>query len=310
MPILILFRQILLGGVFVFVSCGGSDHDDHHEIDEPTPIVLSIGRVTNTNNITVNGNSYDINRAVITVDGITVDDSALNIGMVVEVNANLLEKINTANSVAYEKTLVGSIDSKTPNTLQVMGQTVIIDGHTVFNKSSLASLDLNQVIEVSGYRNHLNEVYATFITPDDHHNAFKALGIIDSIDADNFSFTLGDLTVNYQTAHVESVPVIGRQVSVQGLPDNYQPIPPHLIANRIVSIPTESKPHQPIELEGIVTTFDSISHFTISHVIINATHTNTFEGGSRSDIKPGILLEAEGTINADKHLIATRIIFK
>ena len=310
MPILILFRQILLGGVFVFVSCGDSDHDDDDDTKEPIPIVLSIGRVTNTNSITVNGTRYDINRAAITFDGVTVDGNALNNGMIVEINADTLENNNTANSVAYEKTLIGSIDFKTPNTLQVMGQTVIIDDRTIFNHSSLASLDVNQIIEVSGYRNHNDEVHASFITPDDHHNEFKAIGIIDSIDAENFSLTMGDLTVDYQTAHIDTAPVIGHPIIVQGLPDNYQPTPPHLIANLIISVPTDIRPHQHIELEGIVTDFNSISHFTINHIIINATQTNTFEGGNRSNIKPGTLLEAEGTMNSDNHLIATRIIFK
>ena len=139
--------------------------------------IISQGAVSAFGSIFVNGTEFDTSNAEIIVNGeeIGVGDEFvqenLDIGRVVTVEGRLIsDESAVADRVIYSSNVVGPISTVSgidPDTneiaLDVLGQTVVINLITQFKGTSYDTIDVDDVVVVSGYRNFDGSIRATFV---------------------------------------------------------------------------------------------------------------------------------------------------
>jgi len=142
--------------------------------DIKTGVISLVG-----DSVAVDGAVYDTTNATVVADGVETDASALKEGMVVSVQGTMSsDGAGVANRIIYNDELEGMVTSVTVLTdadtnavsgvITVLGQTVKVDGDTVFesddaNDLSIADIDEGNVVEVSGYATVDGDILATRI---------------------------------------------------------------------------------------------------------------------------------------------------
>ncbi len=140
---------------------------------------ISVGKVTDFGSILVNGSIFNINQAQFLVDGEEevgqAGQDALSIGMVVLVKAETNNGVFTGEAleVFYDDEVEGPV-AATPvdvpssngaqKTFTIFGQTITIDETgTIFEGTTFAGLDANDVVEISGFRTSDTTIDATYV---------------------------------------------------------------------------------------------------------------------------------------------------
>lgn len=289
---------------------------------------ISAGRITGFGSIYVNGVRYNVDQAAFYRNGdITASgQSAFHIGEFVTVTSTTASSDSSngvAASVSFDSLITGEVTaiSADNQSLEVMGQQIVVDDLTMLHGiAQLTDLVLGNVVEVSGVRDADGVITASSIKllqtayPNDGA-LLKLEGSVQDLLAEQQSFRLGDLTVDYSTAQLEGflsgtslhnaqyVQVETRQ-ALQGLV---------LIASKVkVKSPKFDFPQNArIEVEGTVTALDSTvvlgSRFTLNNQVVVTDAQTLFMGMSTADIVLNVLLEVEGTINSAGELQATRV---
>ncbi|MFO7593721.1 MAG: DUF5666 domain-containing protein [Pseudomonadota bacterium] len=281
---------------------------------------ISMGSVTEIGSIWVNGVEYDTTGATITFadDGVEVTDTqgtaggdTLLRGMVVRVEGtkNVDGVSGTATRVSYADNLEGPIDEViTPNTLVVLGQTVIVDNLTLDANGNplndVASFTAKEVVEVSGHLDANGNIRATYIEKTGS-DELELKGWVDST-TPPYSFTIGALTVDTSAIGREVSDLQGEFVEVSG--SSYSA--GELIASsvEISSAALSSDDYDEAEMSGIVTRVDSTTSFVLGGQQVSHGDGTEFNGGLSTDIAPGVRLEVEGSLSAGV-LVADAIAF-
>ena len=199
-------------GMIVLPSCGGGGGGgDTAGVDTGGTGAFSSGRITGFGSVIVTGVRYEDNAARIGADEgdvvLTADD--LRLGMVVRVQAGAITAGSgdilpsaSATAITVESQIKGPVQSKTaPDTLVVFGQTVKVDGATVFEPGlTFAAITEGNVLEVSGFADAAGVVTATRIQRENNANEFKVRGAIANLDANLRTFTIGAVKFIYPTA--------------------------------------------------------------------------------------------------------------
>lgn len=149
----------------LLAHCGGVGEDGS---GAAPPDTYSTGVVNGFGSVVVNGVHFDVSRAEIVLDGVTgKSQSDLSVGMVVAVAGTLAAdgSTGTATRLVYESLLRGDIDSLPgANTMQVLGQSVVVDESTLFaGASALADLQIADRVQVSGFRAPDGSLRATWV---------------------------------------------------------------------------------------------------------------------------------------------------
>lgn len=300
---------------------------------------ISVGKITAFGSVWVNGVEYSTTGAVIAVDGsesvsdgsLDYDRSLLDEGRIVAVH---WEKDANGNPVAkrieFKDNLEGAVtDIDTANqTIDVLGQTVKVDGATVFEVADdnkivgdinaiLSAISLGNIIEVSGFVVDVNgTIHATYLelksldfTPGDTEVEIK--GVITNLDTPSGTFTIGNLTVDYNSA--TELPSSGLSndmyVEVKGTLDESG------LALRATKIEIEDDIFENVggkrvEIEGIVTAIVDVNgQFEVNRKAVRIiTGTTLFEdGATEADIILGAEIEVEGAVDEDGVLVAEKI---
>jgi hypothetical protein len=140
---------------------------------------IAVGKVTDFGSIFVNGNIFDINQAQFLVDGEEKAGQAgqddLSIGMVVLVKAETNNGVFTGKAleVFYDDEVEGPVaatpvdvpaSNGTQKTFTIFGQTITIDETgTIFEGTTFAGLDADDVVEISGFRTSDTTIDATYV---------------------------------------------------------------------------------------------------------------------------------------------------
>jgi hypothetical protein len=140
---------------------------------------IALGKVTDFGSIFVNGSIFDINQAQFLVDGEEKVGQAgqddLSIGMVVLVKAETNNGVFTGKAleVFYDDEVEGPVaatpvdvpgSNGTQKTFTIFGQTITIDETgTIFEGTSFAGLDADDVVEISGFRTSDTTIDATYV---------------------------------------------------------------------------------------------------------------------------------------------------
>ena len=230
----------------------------------------------------------------------------------------------TAVTVTADNAIKGPVTATSP--LQVLGQPVIATGSTVLENmpGGVTSLQVGDVVEVSGYADAGNVIQATRIEYKGSNNSgaleWKLTGPVSSV-VPNTSFQIGSQTVvlngvlprdcGASLDNGEFVEVKASQdasfVAGSAL-DTVTDVECKALG---LSVPDDaSSSILEAEIEGIVTS-GTVTDFVVNGQRVTSDSLTEFEGGTSEDFAIGIKLEAEGDFDTSAGiLVADKIRFR
>jgi len=317
-----MIKYSLVLAISLLTACNGGIGGTGSKGGGGTKKDISVGTVTATGSVQVNGVTFNTTSATVTIDEIPVSEAALKQGMVVEVRGSIdSETAGTADTVAAEAVVKGPITNMlagNPNQIAVLKQLVLLDAATILvvpgiPAPTLTDFTNSDLVEVSGFVKASGVIAATRIEKKTVLNDYKLKGVITG--TLGTTFKIGNQLVDYSglgsSAMPDGVPADGWFVEVKAS------IPlggsGELIATRIELESIRNSEGSKIELEGYVTKVTSTSGtlgiFFIGSQEIQTTNGSTiFTGGLLADIRLGVEIEVEGQITGGV-LIADEVEF-
>ena len=282
------------------------------------------GVITGFGSIFVNGVEVETDTAEFEVDddatGSSQDD--LSIGDVVVVTFNPDIAGTVAQTVFSDDAVEGPINmiNATAPQLVVAGQSVTVDASTSFDDriptASLAGLNVDDVVEVSGFYDGSGGIRATRIEPG--AGEVEVHGLVEALDTNARTFSINALDVDYgavpatiDDSFAGGTFANGDFVEVKG--DSFGP------AGELLA--TKVEPDGPgiddgvfdnfdavqIEIEGFITRFGSATDFDVSGFPVTTTGSTVFEGGIAGDLGLNVKVEVDGDLSAAGVLVATKV---
>ncbi len=286
--------------------------------------VISSGRVTAFGSVEVNGTEFDTSNAKVIINGVKVgvgDDAVfdnLEIGMIVTVEGSIEEEDSfVADRVIYSPNIVGPVEDisdidATTKEIVVLGQTVIVNVVTEFKETDFNAIAEDDVVSVSGYFDDTGIIRATFLEKIDDVT-FEVTGFVENLDPDLETFMINDLIIDYSLISddlPDGIPADDQFVEVQG----------ELVAGELLAEEIEladelgGEDGDEVEIMGFVTEVISENDIIKFKIGNQEVHVDSdpdmveYVDGEPSDITPGQLLSAEGSLE-DGILFAVEIEF-
>ena len=301
-------------------ACGGGTGGTGATTPPPGSAV-SQGIITAKGSIFVNGIEYSISGATtIKIDDNPSVENDLKVGMVVKVRGTSDDATRTGSATQIEARdiLEGTISNvdAVNNTITVMGQAVRIeDNVTRLNDDDLqkvfadASFQPNDIVEVHGFADDQGGVRATRVVRK-VTGEFESKGFVTTIGATSFTLALTPggatvLTVNFSGA-LPAGTVVGSFVEVKSAAT---PVAGVITASLIHLEDKLGAAGEKVEVEGIVTS-GTLASFVVNGQQVVTSASTLFEGGLASDFAVGVELEAEGPLDANGAIVATKISFE
>ncbi len=285
---------------------------------------VAFGTVTGYGSVIINGVRYEDNGVTITKsDDSTVRGdgagaatrAALPIGSVVRVDFN-----SATNVLGFkvDDSVSGRIESVTPGSVVVMGQTVRIDDTTSQYEDNLlrtggVALNVGDFIRAQGTVVSGGTLQASYLVkPSASGTLLEAKGVVSNHNGSS-SFSVGSLNVTYSgstiTSDMPSGNWNGLVVEVKGSAcSGAAPAPCGTLTATKVEPEgglSSSSSRSQAEVEGIVRSGTQAS-FQIGNVTVTTSTSTRWEGGTSDDWALGVKLEAEGSL-ANGVLTATKV---
>lgn len=284
---------------------GGSDSAD-------TSSGSSVGPVSGFGSVYVNGTRFHTDGSVNSDDGIE-RETQLEKGMILKVRGSWDDRgEGEAQRVDYDDTIRGPLTSATwddvekTGTLIVAGQTVHLDGQTVFR--GLSPVELNGVaantyrVRVSGWQQNDGSFRASFVgvkaigVDFDDGNEVEIEGVVENLDTDAQTFTINGFPVDYTSAVFDDDITRddlrdGLAVEVEGSLEGGV-----LIAREIDDEDDLFDDDDDVEIVGTVYDFDAADRtFFINGVQVQINGSTEFDDGlSENSMTNGLLVKVEG----------------
>ena len=282
---------------------------------------VSQGVVTALGSVFVNGIEFSTTGATIRIDDNPGVESDLKVGMVVKVRgiSDDTTRKGTATQVEARDILEGRISSvdAVNRTITVMGQTVRIeDNVTRLNDDDLqkvfanGNFQVNDMVEVHGFADDQGGVRATRVLRK-ATGEFESKGFVTGLGATSFGLSLtpggtAAVTVNFTAGSLPAGTVNGSFVEVKSA---LAPVASAVTANFIRLEDKLGAAGEKAEVEGIVSS-GTLASFVISGQRVVTSASTVFEGGVAGDFAIGAKLEAEGPLDANGAIAATKISFR
>ena len=289
----------VLGSALLMAGCGGGGGGGT-TASVPTGGTGSsaTGAITGFGSIIVGGVRFDDSAAsILDDDGAGLNSGDLKLGMVVRIKGGKKTDDGSsvrakAESIEVHSELQGPVDSKTANSIVVLGQTVKISATTFFEDGlSLATLAVGAVVEVHGFVDPANNnLTATRIESKPNAKVFKLQGAISALNTATKTFTIGTLTISYLTAVLPSSLTLANG-SVVRVRLATTPVNGTWTALKVQKFEIEQEDRNEAEVEGIITTFDSSTRFSVNGLPVNASAAVVPAG-----LKLGARVEVEGSL--------------
>jgi hypothetical protein len=300
-----------VAAVFALSACGGGGGGTPGATSAP---VVSTGTMTK-GSVIVNGVRFEDTLADITADDSPKTPAFLQSGMTVKVKGRRNDDgvTGTATDIEVENEVRGTITAKGTDSFTVLGQTVFVDGGTVFDDvANFAALAVGNAVEVHGQRDAAGAIRATRV------ELLAGPGVVDEVrgvvagkDASPGpgTFTIGGGTFTFD----------GGTVIVGGVAfDNGDLVEIHLDAgtnraNRIELEDAEDAAFDPaegeeFEVEGFVTGLAG-DNFFVNGQAVSLQAGTRFEAGLPADLANDVRVEADGHMIGGV-LVADKITFK
>ena len=328
---LLVGMLLLMLASFTFSTCGGTGTDLAGGGSSGTGV--STGSITGFGSVIMNGVHYltdsEVAPGFVTMktfmgmdNSSMMDRDLFRVGMVVIIHHGPND--NNATQIEYQANLQGPIAAKNSgaeNTVTILGQTVVVGDPAIF-----ASLDLNEIAEVSGFVDSAGRIRASYIAivPCSMMmgmctaSEFEVKGYVSGLSSSGFR--LGPLPGGTgTTVAVSFSPALGAGLAdgmyVQVVTTDPQPVSGSISATRIEQLsPRTVFPEKAMaDLEGLVTASPSGSGNALSFAVegkrVQTNDVTQYVGGTTANIQPDVRLQVQGTENGGV-LSADKIIFR
>lgn len=276
---------------------------------------ITTGTLTGFGSIFVNGIEFDTAGASRNIDDVATvsngfdDISVMGAGMVVTVTGTINPDgiTGTATSITYDAVVSGPIGvppSEDPDgvrkTFGVLDQTVLVDrDQTVFVNTDYASLQMHDVVELSGFFDSAGTLMVTRLEWQGRlgqGTVVETRGVVSGFDGID-TFSIGALNVTFSGATVfEDLPgtvTNGQHVEVNGVLQGANSI----LATRIQR---ESETVEyytgEIRIEGLVTSFTDIGNFRLDGLPVDASAAAFSPLSLAASLANDQRIEVQGTI--------------
>jgi hypothetical protein len=281
---------------------------------------VSKGAITATGSVFVNGIEFSTSGAAITIDDTPGTEDNLKVGMVVKVRGTIDDatKTGTATHVEARDLLEGTIDDNgvdpVNKTITVMGQTVRVeDNVTRLNDDdavkvfAAAGFAAGQRVEVHGFADDNGGLRASRVARK-ASGEIEIKGFVASIGSGSFvlSLTPGGSPALTVTGTLPTGAIVGSLVEVKA---SAAPVAGAITAISVQLEDALGAAGEKVEVEGIVTS-GTVDSFLINGQRVLTTAATLFEGGLKADFAVGAKLEAEGPLDANAAIVATKVSFR
>ncbi len=281
------------------------------------------GPITGFGSIFVGGVEWETEGAAVSIDDAPGSDGDLALGMVVTVRGSVDDNTSrgVASDVEYDDDIEGPVSQVTllpgdgrVKELSVLGTIVVVDeDSTVFASSgagfAFASVSVDDVVKVSGLTDESGRLRASRIektgvvspagTPVeikgsvsdfDGVDQFRLAGIVIRFDPTGVSTDLTDLPSGVAN---------GLFVEVEGILDAAGDVSASRIEleNENVTIGGVSVEGDDVEIEGFITTFQSLGEFSIGGQAVDASSA-TLRPNDPTLFRAGVRVQVEGRLNS------------
>jgi ribosomal protein S28E/S33 len=260
--------------------------------------------------VIVNGVKFEDNAASIMADDTLKTPAFLDDGMTVKVKGvvNSDRLTGTAEKIKVSNEVRGAITSKGVDSLLVLGQTVFVDGATLFkNVSGFDALQPGDVVEVHGQRDAAGDIRAVRVELVGAGLVDEVKGPVSEKDLVPSTFKIGGLLISYD-ANTVIVPA-GASFA------NGDVVEVHLGAGNVatrIEVEDEFEPAegQEFEVEGFISGFGGHpGTFMVGAQQVQTLESTRFRSGISDDLADNMKVEAEGHLVGDI-LVADQIKFK
>ncbi len=327
MPNSFLRKAVIAAIVTTLIGCSAGGGETGTGLDDKT----TVGVITSFGSVYVNGVKYETDQASISVDGASALESALGIGMLVNLKGNVNSDGVTGNAsvISFEKNVEGIVvENKilTTNRLDVMGQIVIVDNDTIFESKESTINEIEKilpghVVQVSGYTSGDGVIYATRVSLEKLVHSlgeeFKVQGIATNVSVDQFQ--IGKRAFSYSEAVFKDFNNIsfdsGQFVSVktEGEEDlNDKFIATEIKFKKVGSSGVENVVGSEVEIEGYINqNIDLLLNtFSVNGQQIKIDTLTKFESGNKDMLLKAVKIKVEGIANAQNIIVASEIEIK
>ncbi len=308
-------NRLAVAALALLAGCGGDGGDG------TTSTATVIGPITAFGSVVVNGIRFDDSGADVTIEDTMGSRSALRLGMVVQVQGQVHpDGTGVANQIRYNDCVQGPITAmnRVQNTVTVMGETVQLDGDTVFDGVALRDMNafaIGDLVEVScmpvreqnRMRASRMERKGNFV---DGTTPIELTGTVANLDPARGTCTVGTTLVNFAGVAAADRPQgLANGMSVEASGSRFQN--GVLLADRLRDRDRD-RIHVPdgdlFEVQGYVASFVSIADFTVDGYPVDASDA-LIRNGTVADLADGVKVEVEGTMR-NGVLIASLMVIK
>ncbi len=282
---------------------------------------ITMGRITQFGSIYVNGIRFDVDSATFTRDGApSTGQTEFSIGeyVIIKGKIDATGTKGLAEEVVFNDSLEGAVTlaSTDSTTIEVLGRVVETNQLTQFHGfAALADLVTGNIVEVSGLEDANGVIQATSIklkqeTFIDGISQSELKGQVSQIDLINKTLMLDNILVDYSSAELKGFdgndPQNDQFVEVKS---NATIVGNTMIAS---SVELDMKYQEvtnniKLELEGVVTRFNSILDFDVNGIKVTTTSNTEYKDGTAADVTLNAILEVEGIVNDFNVLVADKI---
>jgi hypothetical protein len=293
---------------------------------------VGVGVITGFGSVLINEDQVFAtnNRSRFFVDDNEVSEAELEAeaeGMValVEIRDDVSDdfRSGTLARVVAGTAVKGAVTALDP--LHVLGQPVVVTGDTVLaNLANIASLGIDDMVEVSGFTGSQNVVQATRVQfKPQGIDEWKLTGTVTATQGERFD--VGQQTVSLAGGAlvndcIDDAPRIGDFVEVKANPlANFSLTDRVLVATKVeckalgLEIPVERVGDQlRAQVQGFISAIGNGGNpLVIDGQTVVLTDATTFRNGTREDLELGVKVEARGQLDAQtRTLTASRISFR
>ncbi|WP_455212282.1 DUF5666 domain-containing protein [Kaarinaea lacus] len=323
------YRQLLFyGTIFIFMALTSACSNSTDPGSDSTEAIKSVGVVSSVNN----QQSLDVNGITYTTSDSTINNEEggnLDVGMVVIVDGMMDEEnhYGEAHKIHYEADIKGVVvanDVANSNTLNIMGQTIVVDDMTMYvsdntNYPTLDTIPVNAYVEVSGFL-HMDgtlkatrveleaeayevgmmlKVKATITEVGDMYFITNGLTVMYNDNTDFIGFTKEDITAG----------LCVKVLSTQAFDADAMNLTADSI--RLKRHGIDADHGDKVELYGEVTS-DGVADnmFMLNDQPVMVTDATHYVHGTVDDIVMGAMLQAKGRMDENNVLVAEKIKFQ
>jgi Domain of unknown function (DUF5666) len=306
-------NQILLAAAALLLTSCGSDSQvaGIEGTGAPSPVTAT-GPVTGFGSVFVNGVEFTTMGAQIQIDGQPGTESQLAIGEIVTVTGTLNANNTTgaAAQVTFSGNVLGAVaqvDAPT-NTFVELGQTVLVTANTVFDPNippqQISGIKTGDSYEVSGFPDSSGRIVASRIQVAAANSALRVEGAVQGLNTGTTVFQINALSVDYSAATVHGTLSNGSLVDAQGTGLSASGA---LMATDVTVLPPAGgAPGSRGEVEGVITTFNSLSDFYLNRVHVT-TNANTLFQLNGITLAANVRVDVQGTYDSSGTLVATSV---